>query len=177
MGLRRRFAVTRPAAAVLIACMLILGVAASGLYTVINVPENHYLAKQQAPTVSVVNLTVNTLDGKINLHFTNNDSQICQISFVKQYGPIAEDNGWEYRSQSTYQYEPASIFNYTTENEQANVTAISSRIMIDITLNPNLKYNLNFYSVFGDITINVPPGSQSIQTSNLGSKYGSVSYK
>ena len=173
----KRFAVTLPAFTVLLISMLLLGTAFAGVTTVINVPENHYLVREQAPNVTVVNITVNTLEGDIRFHFTDNDSQICQVAFVKQYGNVQVGRGTEYRNQATYESEPAGIFNYTIEKEQTNITAIASRITVDITVNPNLKYNLNFYTVFGVITIDNPPNSQTIQTTNLTSKWGYVNYK
>jgi hypothetical protein len=173
----KRFAVTLPAFAVLLISVLLLGTAFAGVNTVINVSENHYLAREQAPNVTVVNITVNTLEGDIRLHFADNDSQICQVAFVKQYGNVQVGRGTEYRSQATYVSEPAGIFNYTIEKEQANITAVASRIMVDITVNPNLKYNLNFYTVFGGITIDSSPNAQTIQTTNLTSKWGNIDYK
>ena len=170
----KRFAITLPAFAVLLISLLLLGTAFAGATTVTNVPENHYLAKEQAPNVAVVNLYVKTLEGDINLHFGDNDSQICQVAFVKQYGNVPIGRSVEYRSQDTYASEPANIFNYTVENEQVNITAISSRIKIDVTVNPNLKYNLNFHTVFGGITIDSPPNAQIIQTTNLTSNWGYV---
>jgi hypothetical protein len=170
----KRFAVTLPAFSVLLVCVLLLGTAFAGATTVITSRENHYLAVEQAPNVAVVNISVNTLDGDIRLHFGDNDSQICQISFVKQYGDVQVGRGVEYRSQGTYGSEPANIFNYTIEGGQANITAISSMITIYITVNPNLKYNLNFYTVFGGITIDRAPNGQTIQSTNLTSKWGYV---
>ena len=170
----KRLAITLPVFAVLLISLLLLGTAFAGPSTVINVPENHYLTKEQAPNATVVNLYVNTLEGNINLHFSDNDSQICQVAFVKQYGNVPIGRSVESRSQDKYASEPANIFTYTLENDQANITAVSSRITVEVTVNPNLKYNLNFYTVFGGITIDSPPNSQTIQTTNLTSNWGYV---
>jgi hypothetical protein len=79
-----------------------------------------------------------------------------------------------YHSKDNYDTEPASAFNYSVDGTQANVTAWSYTTLVNITLNPNLKYNLNFFSVFGGINSNVPPGVNSIQSKNASSKWGYV---
>ena len=100
--------------------------------------------------------------------------QICHIAFIKQYGPVTIGNGWTYHSKDNYDTEPASAFNYSVDGAQANVSAWSYTTLVNITLNQSLKYNLNFHSFFGGITINVPQGENSIQSTNATSKWGYV---
>jgi hypothetical protein len=142
--------------------------------TVTYVPENRYFTRAQAPTVNTINLTVNTLEGDIRLYFTNDDSQICHIAFIKEYGLVTVGRGSSYHSKSNYDAEPASGFNYSIENSQANITASSYSTLVNITLSQNLKYNLNFFTYFGVISINVPSGVNSIQSTNATSRWGYV---
>jgi hypothetical protein len=173
----RRFAVTAPAIAALLSCMLIFGVAAAGTFTVTFVQENRYISIAQAPDAKTVNLTVNTLEGDIRVYFTDDNSQICQIAFVKEYGPVQIGRSFEFHSKSNYNDEPASVFNYTIEKQQVNITAISRTTLVNITLNQNLRCNLNFFTYFGGIKIIAPPGVDSIQSTNLTSKWGYVEYR
>ena len=170
----RRFAITIPALAVLLISMLVFGSAVAGTYTVTYVLENRYLTSAQAPNVDTVNLAVKSVAGDIKFYFTNDDTQICHIAFVKEYGPIVSSRGGEYHSQSNYDSEPATVFNYTVENGQVNITASSYTVLVNITVNQNLKYNLNFYTYFGDIIIDAPPGVNNIQSMNLTSQIGEV---
>jgi hypothetical protein len=173
----RRFAVTIPALAVLLISMLVFSSAAAGTYTITYVPENRFLTSEQAPTVDTLNLAVKSVAGDIKLYFTNGDTQICHIAFVKEYGPIFSSRGAEYHSQSNYDSEPATGFNYTIDNGEVNITASSYTVLVNITVNQNLKLNFNFYTYFGDITVETPPTVNSIQTMNLTSQLGAVMLK
>lgn len=156
----RRFAVTIPALAVLLISMLVFGSAVAGKYTVTYVSEDRFLTSAEAPAADTLNLAVNSVGGDINLYFTNDDTQICHIAFVKEYGPISSSRGAEYHYQSYYDGEPATSFNYTVENGQVNVTAWSYTVLVNITVNKNLKLNFDFYTYFGDITVEAPPNGQ-----------------
>jgi hypothetical protein len=173
----RRFTVTIPALAVLLISMLFFGAAVAGMYTVTYIPENRYLTTAQAPNVDTMNLTVKSVAGDIKLYFTNDDTQICHIAFLKEYGPIISDRGAAYHSQSYYDHEPATLFNYTIDNGQVNLTASSYEVLVNITVNQNLKLNFNLYTYFGDITVEAPPTVNSIQTMNLTSQLGAVMLK
>ena len=170
----RRFTVTIPALAVLLISMLLFGSAVAGMYTVTYVSEDRYLTSAQAPDVDTMNLTAKSTVGDIKVYFTDDDEQICHIAFVKEYGPIISDKSSEYRSQSHYDSEPATSFNYTIENREVNVTSASYTVLVNITVNQNLKLNLDLYTRFGDITVEAPPKDNSIQTMNLTSQYGTV---
>jgi hypothetical protein len=170
----RRFAITIPALAVCLISMLLLGSAVAGVYTVTYVSENRYLTVTQAPNVDTVNLTVNSVEGDIRLYFTNDSTQICHIAFVKEYGSIISDRGAQYNTKSSYDNEPASVFNYTIENGEADITARSYTTLVNITVNQNLKYNLDFFTYFGEIRVYVPPGVNSVQSTNLTSRWGDV---
>ena len=170
----RRFAVTIPTLIVLLLSMLILGAAVAGMYTVTYVPENRYLTRAQVPDADTVNLQVKSVVGNIRVYFTNDQTQVCHIAFIKEYGPIVSDRGEQYHDKSSYDTETATSFNYTVENREANVTTWSYTVLVNITLNQNLKYNLNFDTYYGDITINVPVGVNSIQSTNLTSQIGNV---
>ena len=169
-----RFAKITPTFLALLACMVLLGTAASGVYTVAYVPENHYLAAAMVPNSSVVNVTVTTMQADIWVYFTNDNSQICQVAFVRQYGPTEVGRGSEFHSKSNYDGQPANNFNYSVQNDQVIVLADSYRTLVNITLNQNLKYNLDFFTYFGGITINNPQGVTSIQSSNFTSQWGYV---
>ncbi|MGD0405635.1 MAG: hypothetical protein ABSB10_03170 [Candidatus Bathyarchaeia archaeon] len=173
MGLGR-FAVTKPALIVLLISILLLGSAVAGMYTVTYISENRYLTKSQALNVDTVNLTVNSMEGDIRIYFTNDSTQICHIAFVKEYGPIISDRGAQYNTKSNYDTEPASFFNYTIENGKANITARSYTTLVNITVNQNLKYDLNFFTYFGEIRVYVPPGVNSVHSTNLASRWGDV---
>ena len=157
--------------------MLVLGSAVAGTYTVTYVSENRFLTSEQAPNVDTINLAVKSVAGDIKLYFTNDDAQICHVAFVKEYGPIVSSRSAEYHSQSNYDSEPASGFNYTIENGEANITASSYTTLVNITVNQNLKLNLNLYTYFGDIIVEVPPTVNSIQTMNLTSQIGDITLK
>jgi hypothetical protein len=173
----RRFTVTIPALAVLLITMLFFGAAVAGMYTVTYVPENRYLTAAQAPNVDTINLTAKSVGGDIKLYFTDDDTQICHIAFVKEYGPIISSKSAEYHYQSYYDSEPATSFNYTMENGQVNITASSYTVLVNITVNQNLKLNFDLYTYFGDITVEPPPTVNSIQTMNLTSQLGAVKLK
>ncbi len=170
----RRFTVTIPALAVLLISMLFFGVAVAGMYTVTYVPENRHLTAAQAPNVDTINLTAKSVGGDIKLYFTNDDAQICHIAFVKEYGPIISSKSAEYHYQSYYDSEPATSFNYTIENGQVNITASSYTVLVNITVNQNLKLNFDLYTYFGDITVEASPTVNNIQTMNLTSQLGTV---
>ena len=170
----RRFTVTIPALVVLLISMILFGSAVAGMYTVTYVPEDRYLTAAQAPDVDTLNLTAKSTVGDIKVYFTDDDEQICHIAFVKEFGPIISNKNSEYRSQSHYDSEPATSFNYTIENREVNVTAASYTVLVNITVNQNLKLNFNLYTRFGDITVEAPPTDNNIQTMNLTSQYGTV---
>jgi hypothetical protein len=170
----RRFTVTIPALAVLLISMSLFGSAVAGMYTVTYVSEDRYLTSAQVPDVDTMNLTAKSTVGDIKVYFTDDDAQICHIAFVKEYGPIISDKSSEYRSQSHYDSEPATSFNYTVENREVNVTASSYTVLVNITVNQNLKLNFDLYTRFGDITVEAPPTTNNIQTMNLTSQYGTV---
>ena len=170
----RRFTVTIPALAVLLISMLFFGVAVAGMYTVTYVPENRHLTAAQAPNVDTINLTAKSVGGDIKLYFTNDDAQICHIAFVKEYGPIISSKSAEYHYQSYYDSEPATSFNYTIENGQVNITASSYTVLVNITVNQNLKLNFDLYTYFGDITVEASPTVNNIQAMNLTSQLGTV---
>ena len=170
----RRFTVTIPALAVLLITMLLFGVAVAGMYTVTYVPENRYLTAAQATDVDTINLTAKSVGGDIKVYFTDDDAQICHIAFVKEYGPISSDRGAEYHNPSYYDSEPATSFNYTIENGQVNITAASYTVLVNITVNQNLKMNFDLYTYFGDITVETPQTANSIQTMKLTSQLGTV---
>jgi hypothetical protein len=170
----RRFTVTIPALAVLLISMLFFGAAVAGMYSLNYVPENRYLTAAQAADVDTINLTAKSVGGDIKVYFTDDDAQICHIAFVKEYGPIISDRGAEYHSQSYYDSEPATSFNYTIENREVNITAASYTVLVNITVKQNLKLNLNLYTYFGDITVEAPPTVNNIQTMNLTSQLGTV---
>ena len=173
----RRFAVTIPALIVLLISMLVFSSAVAGTYTVTYVPENRFLTSAEAPAADTLNLAVKSVAGDIKLYFTNDDTQICHIAFVKEYGPIFSSRGAEYHSQSNYDSEPATGFNYTIDNGEVNVTASSYTVLVNITVNQNLELNFNLYTYFGDITVEAPPTVNSIQTMNLTSQLGAVMLK
>ena len=162
----RRFTVTIPALAVLLISMLVFGSAVAGTYAVTHVSEDRFLTNAEAPAADTLNLAVNSVGGDINLYFTDDDTQICHIAFVKEYGPISSSRGAEYHYQSYYDGEPATGFNYTIDNGEVNVTASSYTVLVNITVNQNLKLNFNLYTYFGDITVEAPPTVNSIQTMN-----------
>ena len=170
----RRFTVTIPALAVLLISMLFFGSAVAGMYSLTYVPENRYLTAAQATDVDTINLTAKSVGGDIKVHFTDDDAQTCHIAFVKEYGPIISDRGAEYHNPSYYDSEPATSFNYTIENGQVNITASSYTVLVNITVNQNLKMNFDLYTYFGDITVEAPPTVNSIQTMNLTSQLGTV---
>lgn len=170
----RRFTVTIPALVVLLISIIIFSSAVAGTYTVYYIPEDRFLTTAQASNVDTVNLTVKSNEGDIKLYFANDSAQICHVAFIKEYGPIIGSRVTTYHSKSAYDTEPASSFNYTVENNELTVTTRSYTTLVNITLNQNLKYNLNFYNYFGDIIIQVPAGVNSIQSTNLTSQYGQV---
>jgi hypothetical protein len=173
----RRFAVTIPALAVLLISMLVFGAAVAGTYAVTYVPENRFLTTAEAPNVDTLNLAVKSVAGGINVYFTDDDSQLCHIAFVKEYGPVFSSRSAEYHSPNSYDKEPATVFNYTIEKGEANITASSYTVLVNITVNQNLKLNFNLYTYFGDITVEAPPAVNSIQTMNLTSQLGAVKLK
>jgi hypothetical protein len=173
----RRFAVTIPAVTVLLISMLVFGAAAAGTYAVTYVPENRFLTTADAPNVDTLNLAVKSVAGGIRLYFTDDDSQLCHIAFVKEYGPVFSSRSAEYHSPTSYDEEPATVFNYTIGNGEANITASSYTVLVNITVNQNLKLNFNLYTYFGDITVEAPPAVNSIQTMNLTSQLGAVKLK
>ena len=170
----RRFTVTIPALAVLLITMLFFSAAVAGMYTVTYVPENRYLTASQAPNVDTLNLTAKSTGGDIKLYFTDDDTQICHVAFVKEYGPIIASKSAEYHYQSYYDSEPATSFDYTMENGQVNINASSYTVLVNITVNQNLKLNLDLYTYFGDITVEASPTANNIQTMNLTSQLGTV---
>jgi hypothetical protein len=173
----RRFAVTIPALIVLLISMLVFGSAVAGTYTVTYVSENRFLTSAEAPAADTLNLAVKSVGGDINLYFTNDGTQTCHIAFVKEYGPISSSRGAGYHYQSYYDSEPATGFNYTIDNGEVNVTASSYTVLVNITVNQNLKLNFDFYTYFGDITVEAPPTVNNIQTMNLTSQLGDVKLK
>ena len=138
MGLRC-FTVTYTALALLLVCMLIFGSAAGGYYTVTYVDENRYLTTAQAQNVNTIDLQVRTLEGDIRVYFVNSANTICHIAFVKEYGAVAEGTGVQFHDKSAYQGEPETTFNYTVENDDVNITALASTVLVNITLNENYK--------------------------------------
>jgi hypothetical protein len=152
-----RFAKTVPAFLALAVCILLLGYCTS-----------------QVPNANFVNVTVNTMQGDIRVYFTDDNSQICQVAFVKQYGPATVGRGTEFHPPNAYDSQPANNFNYTAQDGQVTVYADSYRTLVNITLNENLKYNLNFFTYFGGITIHTPPEATTIQSTNLTSQWGYV---
>jgi hypothetical protein len=157
--------------------MLIFGSATSGIYTVNSIPENRYITIAQVPNVNTINLNVSTIQGNIRLSFNNDTTQLCQIEFVKEYGLVSMGRGSQYISKSDYnEYESPSNFNYTTLNGETNITATSNAALVIITLNENYKVNLNLFSYFGGITLNISKGSQNVQSTNAASKWGYVTY-
>jgi hypothetical protein len=172
----RRFAVTTTTTIVLLSCILILGVLASGTFTVTRVPENHYITTTQVPITNTIYLNVSTLQGNIMLTFNNDSNQVCHIAFVKEYGPVAMGNGVQFISKTNYnRYESPSNFSYTTLNGKTNITATSNAALVTITLNENYKVNLTLFSYFGGITVNIS-GSHDILSISAHSKWGYVSY-
>ena len=169
-----RFAITTPAFLALVACMLLLGATAAGAFTVTYVSENYYLTTKQAPNADLVNVTVKTLQADIRVYFTDDDSKICQVAFIKQYGPTAVGRAFEFHPKNNYDRQPANNFNYIIQDGQVIVYADSYRTLVNVTLNQNLKYNLTCFSYFGGITISSSPEITSIQSSNLTSQWGYV---
>jgi hypothetical protein len=115
-----------------------------------------------------------TYQADIHVYFTNDSSQICQVSFVKQYGPTVVGKGIEFHRQDNYDNNPTSNFTYTLQGQQLVVKAESYRTFINLTLSQQLKCNLNLYSVFGGITVHSPQSNGTIQSSNIASKWGYV---
>ena len=173
----KRFAVTLPAFAVLLVSILVLGCSVAGVYAVTYISEDRFLTSAQTPNVDTVNLSVKSVAGDIRLYFVNDNTQICHIAFAKEYGAIFSSNGAEYHGPANYDNEPATSFNYTVENGHVNVTAWSYTVLVNITVNQNLKLNLDFYTYFGDITVEAPPPVNSIQTMNLTTQLGDVKLK
>lgn len=157
--------------------MLILGSAVAGTYTVTYVSENRYLTSAQAPNVDTINLQVKSVEGDIKLYITNDDTQICHIAFVKEYGPIISSKSGTYHTESNYDSEPASGFNYTIENRELNVTASSHTTLVNITVNQNLQSSFNLYTYYVDITVDVPPAVNTIQKMNLTTQLGDIRVK
>ncbi|MGA2385546.1 MAG: hypothetical protein ABSG33_03330 [Candidatus Bathyarchaeia archaeon] len=175
LGLKK-FAVTLPAFAVLLICMLVFGCAVAGANTVTYVWEDRGLTAAQAPNVNAVNLTARSMEGDIRLYFTADASQVCKIQYMKEYGVVTTSVGTQYHGPSQYVGEPASGFNYTIDNHEANILATSYTTLINITVNQNLEGNFNFYTYYGDITVNVPPNVGTIQKLNLTSVLGAVHF-
>jgi hypothetical protein len=167
-----RFAINIPTFIALLFCILFLATAMTGAYTVTYVPENHQLTTAQTLNVNVMNVTVTTYQADIQVYFTNYTNQVCQVSFVKQYGPTVVGKGIEFHSQDNYNNFPVSNFSYSLQDQQILVHAESYRTFVNVTLSQNLKCNLNLYSVFGGITVHMPPSNGSIQSSTIASKWG-----
>ncbi|MCW4000194.1 MAG: hypothetical protein NWE93_08135 [Candidatus Bathyarchaeota archaeon] len=166
-----RFAKTLPAILALLFCIMFLGTAVAGAFTVTYVPENHYITTTEAPNVNVVNLNVNTNQADIHVYFTEDTTKICQVSFIKQYGPTIVSSRAEYHPNGTYDNEPANNFNYTVQGQQLLVYVDCYSTLVNVTLSQNYSYNLNLFSYFGWITVH---DSSSIQAGNYTTQWGHV---
>jgi len=173
----RRFAVTTTALGFLLICMLIFGSAAGGYYAVTYVSENRYLTSAQAPNASTANLHVKTLEGDVKIYFVKDSTTICHIDFTKEYGAVAQGSGYQFHDKNAYDGEPATTFNYTVANGEANITAIASTVLVNITLSQNYRYNLNVFTYFGGITLYYPTDHGIVQATNFTSRWGYVAHK
>ncbi len=176
----RRFAVTSVALVVLLISILFFGSALAGTYTTSYVAtESHYINSAQVPNnITTLNLAVGSVDGDINIYFTNNNSQVSHTVFLQQYGPVPRNGGVNYYPRfggnEGEPQEPNNTYSYGIENGFVGISAWTFSNNIDITVNQNFKVNLTSTVTFGNIVVHLPPGVNPIQHSNLQSRYGNT---
>jgi hypothetical protein len=170
-----RFAVTPVAFVVLLVSMLFFGTAFAGLTTVTCVNyEEHFLTAADAPNVSTLNVTVWTLNSEIDVYFTDNASQLCEIAFVEVFGVVTSGMSTTVNDNSAYQNASAPQYNYTLEKDQASITASAENFIVNITVNQDVKLNLDLSSSYGQINVNAPSSANNLQKIVAFNKYGNI---
>jgi len=173
----KRFAVTLPAFAALLISILALGCVTAGPTTLTYTSEDHFITPTQAPNINAINITARSVAGNINLYFTSNSSEVCEIQYLKEYGIVTVGRGVQYNGPSAYDNEPASVFYYSVNNRELYVIADSYTTVMNITVNENLIGNFSLYTYFGNIAVDVPPNVHTVQTLNTTSILGIVNVK
>jgi len=173
----KRFTVTLPAFAVVLVSMLVLGSVFAGPNVVTYTSVSRGITAVQAPSLDAVNITARTVEGDINLYFTDNSSEVCNVQYVKEYGVVRVGLSTGFNGPSAYDNEPAPVFYYSVSNSEAYVIADSFSTVMNITVNENLIGNFSLYTYYGDITVYVPQNVNTVQTLNLTSILGNVNLK
>jgi hypothetical protein len=170
-----RFTVTFPAFIVVLVSMLFFGTAFAGVTAVTYVnAEDHYLTTADAPKVTTLNMSTYSMEGNINVYFTDNASEICHVAFIEQYGVVPIGLGTQHLGERAYDRERAPQFNYTIEDNQANVTVWADTVLVNITVNQNVKLNIDLSTYYGTLNLHAQSNANNLQKVVLFSALGDI---